>query len=142
MATARLPHRAPVHGLARYGRADGADVHGQRLRRETLQRRPRERRVLVLHYFLAGGRVSSDRFRAEGLMSEPLEEQFREGRRVTQLWAGILLGPAAWATDFVLSYAVTHHECSTGAMLWHRTSSVIAVLVALWGAYLGWEAKH
>jgi hypothetical protein len=75
-------------------------------------------------------------------MSEPLEVQFREGRRVAQLWAGILLGPAAWAVDFVLSYAVTHHECSTGAMLWHRTSSVIAVLVTLWGVYLGWEAKH
>jgi hypothetical protein len=75
-------------------------------------------------------------------MSEPLEVQFREGRRVTQLWAGILLGPAAWAVDFVLSYAVTHHECSTGAMLWHRTSSVIAVLVALWGAYLGWDSKR
>ena len=38
-------------------------------------------------------------------MSEPLEVQFREGRRVTQLWAGILLGPIAWAVDFVLSYA-------------------------------------
>jgi hypothetical protein len=74
-------------------------------------------------------------------MSETLEVQFREGRRVTQLWAGILLGPAAWVVDFVLSYAVTHHECSTGAMLWHRTSSVIAVLVALWAAYLGWDSK-
>ena len=75
-------------------------------------------------------------------MSEPLEVQFREGRRVTQLWAGILLGPIAWAVDFVLSYAVTHHECSTGAMHWLRVSSALAVLVSLWAAYLGWDSKR
>src|SRR3954469_5631597 len=75
-------------------------------------------------------------------MSEPLEVQFREGRRVTQLWAGILLGPIAWAIDFVLSYAVIHHECSIGAMRWLVLSSSIAVFVSLWAAYLGWDSKR
>jgi hypothetical protein len=68
--------------------------------------------------------------------------QFREGRRITQLWAGILLGPIAWAIDFVLGYAVVHHECSTGAMRWLHVSSVVAVLVSLWAAYLGWDCKR
>jgi hypothetical protein len=75
-------------------------------------------------------------------MSEPLEVQFREGPRVTQLWASILLGPIAWAIDFVLGYAVVHHECSTGAMRWLYVSSVIAVLVSLFAAYLGWDCNR
>jgi hypothetical protein len=75
-------------------------------------------------------------------MTEPLEVQFREGRRVCQLWAGILLGPIAWAVDFVLSYAVTHHECSTGAMRWLYVSSTTALLVSLFAAFLGWDSKR
>jgi len=75
-------------------------------------------------------------------MSESLEQQFRGNWRTAQLWAALLLGPAAWAVDHVLSYAVTHHECSTGSKTWLLVSSVIAILVSLWGAFLGWEAQQ
>jgi hypothetical protein len=55
------------------------------------------------------------------------------------LWAGIAFGPLAWAADEQLSYALTYHACSTGAVWQLHLISVVTLLVALSGAVIAWN---
>jgi len=50
-----------------------------------------------------------------------------------------LIGPLAWASDLGLSYATVYHACSTGHYYVLHLISVIAFLLALTGAYIGWQ---
>ncbi|HSS99804.1 MAG TPA: hypothetical protein VLK33_22370 [Terriglobales bacterium] len=47
---------------------------------------------------------------------------------LTRLWIGILAGPLAWATDEVVGYTATAHECSTGSSLLLHSLTVGALL--------------
>ncbi len=57
----------------------------------------------------------------------------------TQLWAGLLLGPVAWALDEGLSYALEQHSCSTGHVYVLHAISIVCLLVALSGAGISWR---
>ncbi len=52
----------------------------------------------------------------------------------TQLWAGVLLGPIAWALDEGLSYALEQRSCSTGHVYVLHAISIVCFLLALSGA--------
>jgi hypothetical protein len=47
---------------------------------------------------------------------------------LARLWAGILAGPLAWATNEVVSYTATAHECSTGSRLLFHTLTVTGLI--------------
>jgi uncharacterized membrane protein len=56
-------------------------------------------------------------------------------------WAGVALGPAAWATNLQAAYAITHFAC-------HNTASsglvigIILILVSLTGSLLSARAIY
>jgi hypothetical protein len=52
------------------------------------------------------------------------------------LWAGVLLGPTAWALDEGLSYAVAQHSCSTGHFYVTHVITAICLAIALFGALI------
>jgi hypothetical protein len=56
------------------------------------------------------------------------------------LWAGILAGPAAWATDLVASYAVVQWTCRHQRYDVLHLVTVAAVAVTLAGALAAWRA--
>jgi len=56
-----------------------------------------------------------------------------------QLWAGVLLGPIAWALDEGLSYALEQHSCSTGHVYILHAISIVCFLLALSGAAISWH---
>jgi hypothetical protein len=63
---------------------------------------------------------------------------------LTRLWVGILAGPLAWATDEVVGYTATAHECSTGSStLLHAltVSALITCGVGLLCARSTWAAS-
>ena len=49
------------------------------------------------------------------------------------LWAGVLLGPTAWALDEGLSYMLAQHSCSTGHFYVLHVISVLCLLLAIAG---------
>ena len=51
----------------------------------------------------------------------------------------LLMGPLAWAADLGLSYATVYHACSTGHYYVLHVISGITFLLALTGAYVGWQ---
>lgn len=71
---------------------------------------------------------------------EATEQQFRSRRGEWTLWAGILAGPIAFATDFVVSYALVQHSCSTGRSRLLHTSTLVALLVTLGGLAAAWRS--
>jgi hypothetical protein len=58
---------------------------------------------------------------------------------IAALWWGILVGPAAWALDQGISYAVDQHACSTGHFYLLHGISAAAFLLALTGALGAWR---
>jgi hypothetical protein len=51
----------------------------------------------------------------------------------------LLIGPLAWAADLGFSYMSVYHACSTGHFYVLHVISVIALIVALTGAFVGWQ---
>ncbi|HWR15932.1 MAG TPA: hypothetical protein VN577_13980 [Terriglobales bacterium] len=51
----------------------------------------------------------------------------------------VAIGPIAAAVDMGLSYATVYHACSTGHHYVLHVISVVCVLFALSGAYVGWR---
>jgi len=51
----------------------------------------------------------------------------------------LLIGPIAWATDLGFSYMSVYHACSTGHFYVLHVISLIALIVALTGAFVGWR---
>jgi hypothetical protein len=51
----------------------------------------------------------------------------------------LLIGPIAWAADLGLSYANVYHACSTGHHYVLHVITLIALIAALTGAYVGWQ---
>ena len=47
---------------------------------------------------------------------------------LTRLWVGIFAGPLAWATDEVIGYTATAHECSTGSSTLLHALTVSALI--------------
>lgn len=52
------------------------------------------------------------------------------------LWYGILAGPAAWAFEEALNYALDQHACSTGHLYVQWVVCFCALLIALSGALI------
>ncbi len=52
------------------------------------------------------------------------------------LWAGVLIGPFAWALDEGLSYSLSQHSCSTGHAYVLHAISVCCFVLALIGAWI------
>jgi H+/gluconate symporter-like permease len=51
----------------------------------------------------------------------------------------LLIGPIAWAADLGLSYANVYHACSTGHHYVLHVITLVSLIVALTGAYVGWQ---
>src|SRR4051812_32823722 len=51
----------------------------------------------------------------------------------------LLIGPIAWAADLGFSYMSVYHACSTGHHYVLYVISLIALIVALTGAFVGWQ---
>jgi hypothetical protein len=58
---------------------------------------------------------------------------------VAALWWGILIGPASWALDQGISYAIDQHACSTGHFYLLHLVSAVGFVLALTGALVGWR---
>jgi len=58
---------------------------------------------------------------------------------IAVLWWGILIGPAAWALDQGLSYAIDQHACSTGHFYVLHLASAAGFLFALTGVLVAWR---
>jgi hypothetical protein len=58
---------------------------------------------------------------------------------IAALWAGIVLGPIAWAFDLQLSYALTYKACSTGKYFILYIVSFSTMIVALGGALISYS---
>ena len=56
----------------------------------------------------------------------------------TQFYS-LLIGPVAWAFDLGLSYATVYHACSTGHYYVLHIISIVTIVFALSGAYVGWQ---
>jgi hypothetical protein len=52
------------------------------------------------------------------------------------LWAGVLLGPIAWALDEGLSYSMAQHACSTGHTYVLYVITGLCLLLAIVGALI------
>jgi hypothetical protein len=52
------------------------------------------------------------------------------------LWAGVLLGPLAWALDEGLSYSLAQHACSSGHVYVMYVITVFCLVLALCGALI------
>jgi hypothetical protein len=52
------------------------------------------------------------------------------------LWAGVLLGPIAWALDEGLSYSLAQHACSTGHEYVMYVITALSLLLAVGGALI------
>jgi hypothetical protein len=59
--------------------------------------------------------------------------------RVGVLWWGILIGPAAWALDQGISYAIDQHACSTGHFYLLHLVSAVGFVLTLTGGLLAWR---
>ena len=51
----------------------------------------------------------------------------------------LLIGPIAWAADLGMSYASVYHACSTGHFYLLHVISLVALIIALTGAFVGWK---
>ena len=51
----------------------------------------------------------------------------------------LLIGPIAWAADLGFSYMSIFHACSTGHFYVLHVISLIALVIALTGAFIGWQ---
>jgi hypothetical protein len=51
----------------------------------------------------------------------------------------LLIGPIAWAADLGFSYMSVYHACSTGHFYVLHVISLIALVIALTGAFVGWQ---
>jgi NO-binding membrane sensor protein with MHYT domain len=71
---------------------------------------------------------------------ETAEQKFRSRRGEWMLWAGILIGPIAWATDFVISYAIVQHACSTGHTRLLHILTIAALLVTAAAFAIAWRS--
>lgn len=59
--------------------------------------------------------------------------------RDAELWWAILIGPAAWALDQGISYAIDQHACSTGHFYVLHVATICFGLLGLSGAAIGWR---
>jgi hypothetical protein len=64
-------------------------------------------------------------------------------RHVASLWAGVLIGPAAFAIDLEARYALVHYTCVNHAawVMWLITIATLALtlfgLLCSWWGYVG-----
>jgi hypothetical protein len=60
-------------------------------------------------------------------------------RRDVLLWFAVLAGPFAWAMHEQVSYMLTPTACDSGRHILLHLVSLVALLIALAGAALGWS---
>jgi hypothetical protein len=58
------------------------------------------------------------------------------------LWAAILAGPAAWALDLVVSYALVGWTCGSERVVVIRAITFAALTIIAAGAAIAWRALH
>jgi Na+/glutamate symporter len=63
----------------------------------------------------------------------------RERTSSVALWSGIMAGPAAWAIDLQLRYALVPWACAHGQMRPLTLISLPLLLVALIGGVISWR---
>ena len=59
-------------------------------------------------------------------------------RQDALLWLAVLAGPLAWAAQLQINYALTPTACALGGKTFLHLVSLVAFLVAVAGAFVGW----
>ena len=57
-------------------------------------------------------------------------------------WVGVFLAPAAFFTHLQVRYVLVPWACATNGWLWIHVVDVLAIAVALLGAYVAWGTWH
>jgi hypothetical protein len=72
----------------------------------------------------------------------PLDERswFSQPQGVAMLWAGLLAGPAAWALDLGVSYALVKWACSSQRTAVLHLITIGALAITAGGALAAWNA--
>ncbi|HEV2854988.1 MAG TPA: hypothetical protein VHC97_19505 [Thermoanaerobaculia bacterium] len=70
-------------------------------------------------------------------IDDPREPEIE--RRDVLLWLSVLAGPFAWAMHEQVSYMLTPTACDSGRHVLLHLVSLLALLIALAGAALGWS---
>jgi hypothetical protein len=73
-------------------------------------------------------------------MTTHAEEYWRDTRGLRVLWAGVLLGPAAWAVNLQANYTLATFACEGWWPLTMHAVTIVSIGVALSGAWLGWRS--
>jgi hypothetical protein len=75
-----------------------------------------------------------------GAATDVARRWFDTPRATAALWTGVLAGPAAWALDLGLSYAIVQWTCGGGPGIVLRLISVAALVIIAGGAFAAWSA--
>lgn len=65
---------------------------------------------------------------------------WHDARRTAALWAGILVGPIAWATLLETNYVLSYVSCEARHDWYLHAAVVVAVLVVAWGGWMAWRS--
>jgi hypothetical protein len=67
------------------------------------------------------------------------EERWSDRGTLWSLWAGLGLGPLAWAVNLQVNYAVSALGCTTGWLVVMHLVTVAALAAAGTGAWISWK---
>jgi hypothetical protein len=73
-------------------------------------------------------------------MPDDVKQYYSEGRGLLTLWGGLLLAPAAWVLHQQSSYLLVYWACPNGQTFVFHIGTIVLLLLAGAGTYLGWTA--
>lgn len=73
-------------------------------------------------------------------MRDDADAYFAQPRGMLELWGALGLGPVAWILHQQSSYLLVYWACGTGHVFVFHLATVLLLLLAGFGAYLGWRA--
>jgi hypothetical protein len=71
-------------------------------------------------------------------MTDPRSRIF-EPKRIAALWGGLLLAPAAFATNLQVGYLLVHPACLKNDMSLLHLVQILCLIAALAGALIAWR---
>jgi hypothetical protein len=71
-------------------------------------------------------------------MEHTAGERWQEPKTLLSQWAGVLLGPAAWALHLQVSYTLSAFACEDVWRITLHATFLVTLALPLAGAYIGW----
>src|SRR5215213_9183187 len=133
LVRARPSHNPPRNGCWGHHRTDRVDVHAS-CHPATIQRCDRQRVLLELRRTRVAAALHSPGLDAAAMNPDG-------AHRVRLYWAGVALGPAAWAINLQTIYAITPHACAKPTLATIFVSIVMALIATL-GTLISLRATH